>query len=653
MLNRIASVLASCAVLVVVLLAPSAVGSSSAVAAGEITSASFRSATLNEDLLYNVYLPAGYAASAKSYPVLYLLHGRGDSMSAWVQMKGALDELIASGEIPPTIAIMPDAPWSSRASYYVDSAYRGADPGRPVETAFTKDLIAHVDSTYRTVADRSGRGVAGYSMGGYGALRYSLAHPDLFGAAIVLSPAVYYPEPPSDSSTREFGAFGRGNRLFVERIYRNLNYPALFESFEATGLSLPMFIAVGDDEFKNTEPKNYKHDLDFEAHVLFNQAVRVENLMAELRVVDGGHDWDVWGPTFVEGAKYVFRFLDKAPATPMKATLIGTAEEERAGGVAVDAAGNIYQALAAGGSVAGQPFVGDKDLVLVKDSPSGTRLWTRELGSGRLERAYGVAIDAAGDIVVTGYTNGDLDGGHAGNTTDDVFVVKFDPAGNREWLRQFGVPALADRGYAIATDATSNIYVTGYTRGDLGATNQGDKDVFLAKLDPAGAQLWLVQFGSAGEDKAWGVAATGDGLRRGRDDVGCARFPRRRARRVGGALRRRRQPRVAPAVRHDGQRGGLGADGRRWRQHLPRRVLGRRLRRYARRRQGHDRRPVRRGGSHDVERPARHGSERQGRSRPSRRRRQSLRRGFQRRKHRDEHRQVRRGARQVRTRQEP
>ena len=125
-------------------------------------------------------------------------------------MKGALDELIASGEIQPTIAIMPDAPWSSRASYYVDSGYTGADPGRKVETAFTKDLIAHVDATYRTVADRTGRGVAGYSMGGYGALRYSLAHPDLFGASIVLSPAVYFPIPPSDSSTREFGAFGLG-----------------------------------------------------------------------------------------------------------------------------------------------------------------------------------------------------------------------------------------------------------------------------------------------------------------------------------------------------------------------------------------------------------------------------------------------------------
>ena len=165
--------------------------------------------------------------------------------------------------------------------------------------------------------------------------------------------------------------------------------------------------------------------------------------------------------------------------------------------------------------VDGQPFAGDKDLVLVKDSPAGTRLWTRELGTTRLERAYGVALDAAGDVVVTGYTNGDLDGNHAANTTDDVFVVKFGPDGTRKWLRQFGVPAVADRGYAIATDAGSNVYVTGYTRGNLGAVNQGDKDVYVAKLDPDGVQLWLQQFGGAGEDKAWGVAATTDGIRVG------------------------------------------------------------------------------------------------------------------------------------------
>ena len=88
-------------------------------------------------------------------------------------------------------------------------------------------------------------------MGGYGAIRYSIAHPDLFAASIVLSPAVYFPKPPSDSSTREFGAFGQGSELFSTPIYKKLNYPEELPRFSAKNLPSHMFIAVGDDEYQN------------------------------------------------------------------------------------------------------------------------------------------------------------------------------------------------------------------------------------------------------------------------------------------------------------------------------------------------------------------------------------------------------------------
>ncbi|MEV6272442.1 alpha/beta hydrolase-fold protein [Kribbella sp. NPDC051936] len=485
-------------------------GSTAAPAAppGTIAPAAVRSATLGENINYNVYLPAGYDASAQRYPVLYLLHGRGDSMSAWTQVKSRLDELIGGGEIPPTIAIMPDAPWSNRASWYVDSAYTGTDPGRPVETAFLEDLVPHVDATYRTIADRSGRAIAGYSMGGAGALRYSLAHPDLFGAAIALSPAVYFPLPPGDSSTREFGAFGKGKDPFVEATYLKLNWPAALKSFAATGLRSHLFVAVGDDEYKNPRAVDATHDLDFEAHVVFNQASRVPTLTSEFRVVDGGHDWDVWGPTFAEGAKYVFQYLGKPPATPMQAAITGTPGEDRAGGIATDAAGNVYQAVGAAGALDGQPYAGGTDVALVKFRPDGSREWTRSLGTGGTERAYGVAVDADGRVVVTGYTNGDLDGAHPGNATDDAFVAQYDADGNRRWLTQFGVPGVADRSYSLAVDGTT-VYVGGYTKGALGGANQGDKDVFVARLDADGKQVWLRQTGSAGEDKGMAVAVSG------------------------------------------------------------------------------------------------------------------------------------------------
>jgi enterochelin esterase-like enzyme len=498
------------AVLALFLLVPIAAGSSTQAAPpGTINGAQFHSTTMGEDISYNVYLPAGYSASNERYPVLYLLHGRGDSMSAWTQMKGELDQMIADGSIPPTIAIMPDAPWSSRASYYVDSAYSGADPGRPVETAFTTDLINHVDTAYRTIASRDGRVIGGYSMGGYGAIRYSIAHPDLFAASIVLSPAVYNPVPPADSSARTFGAFGQGGSLFADAIYRKLDYPAELPRFSAKNLPSHMFIAVGDDEYQNPSFADYIHDLDFESHVLYKYAEHTPNLSSELRVLNGGHDWDVWGPAFVEGAKYAFQYVARPQATIMKATLTGTAGEDREGGVGTDASGNVYEALAAEGSVDGQPYAGLKDVVLIKYSATGTKLWTREFGTPGTDRAYGLQLDPQGHPVVVGYTKGNFDGNHAGNTSDDVFVTKYDPSGNREWATQVGTTA-ADRGYGLAIDAAGSIYAGGYTKGNLGGTNAGDKDVFLLELAPTGgAPIWIRQLGSPGEDKGMAVAAGG------------------------------------------------------------------------------------------------------------------------------------------------
>lgn len=265
---------------------------------GRLVTASAPSPALGEAISYTAYLPAGYdREAARRYPVLYLLHGRGDTMTAWTRVKGELDRLIATKQVPPLLAVMPDAPWSERGSYYVDSAYA---TGRAVETALTRDLVAHVDSVYRTSATRDGRLVGGYSMGGYGALRYALAHQDLFASALVLSPAVYTPLPPADSSTREFGAFGAGDTAFVDDVYLRLNYPALLPTFDP-GLPLKVYIAVGDDEWANPNPEDFRHDIDFESAALYNAVRRVPGVSAELRITDGGHDWDVWVPAFVEG----------------------------------------------------------------------------------------------------------------------------------------------------------------------------------------------------------------------------------------------------------------------------------------------------------------------------------------------------------------
>ena len=371
-----------------------------------------------------------------------------------------------------------------------------------------------------------------------------------------------------------------------------------------------MFIAVGDDEYQNPNPTDYTHDLDFEAHILYKWAEHTPHLSSELRVLNGGHDWDVWAPAFEEGAQYAFQYVARPEVTIMKAKLVGTPGEDREGGVATDAAGNVYEALSAEGAVDGQPNAGAKDVVLIKYGPAGNRIWTKQFGTAGVDRPYGLQLDPQGHPVIVGYTKGDLDGNHAGNTSDDLFVAKVDPNGNREWTTQVGTTA-ADRGYGLAIDPAGAIYAGGYTKGALGGPLVGDKDVILLKLAATGgAPLWIDQFGTIGEDKGMAVAA-GGGVRLRR------RHGRRRARHAGpghDAGRRRRLPRAgrrerhadvdAPA-RHVRRRAALGRRRRRRGQRHRHRLHLRRPLRDERRRQGRRRRALRPGGLDDAARPAR------------------------------------------------
>ncbi|MGP3964229.1 alpha/beta hydrolase-fold protein [Nonomuraea sp. 3N208] len=467
-------------------------------AAGTLTTGSAPSPALDgERIAYTAYLPYGYDRGTARHPVLYLLHGRGDTMQAWTRVKTVLDDMIRTKRIPPVIAVMPDAPWSERGNWYVDSRYTGADlPGRPVETALTRDLVAHVDATYRTAPIREARLVGGYSMGGAGALRFALAHQDVFSAAAVLSPAVYTPMPPSDSSTRDYGAFGRGEEKFSDDVYRELAYPALLPGLNPD-LPVRLFVAVGDDEYANPDPADARHDLDFESAALYNAARRAPAISAQLRVMDGGHDWSVWTPAFEQAMAELGPGLSVTPPTGLPAPLHGTAATDWAGGVAAHPDGALTI-----GYAAGQPSTGRLDAVVTRIGG-----WTRQFGTPADERLYGVAPLPDGGVLTAGYTKGDLDGRHPGNAADDAFVARLGPDGTVRWITQFGAPDAADRLYGLAAAPDGGAYVAGYTRGSLDGPNNGDKDAIVARLTPAGELSWLRQYGGAGEDKAYGVAA--------------------------------------------------------------------------------------------------------------------------------------------------
>lgn len=125
-----------------------------------------------------VYLPPGYSASAaRRYPVLYLLHGfpgRPLAFITTVQMGVLEDSLTARHRAQPLILVMP---FGSTGTFTDKEWVNGATAGNGWGTFVTRDLVRYVDSHYRTVATRAGRGIGGLSEGGYGAINLALQHP--------------------------------------------------------------------------------------------------------------------------------------------------------------------------------------------------------------------------------------------------------------------------------------------------------------------------------------------------------------------------------------------------------------------------------------------------------------------------------------------
>ncbi len=147
-----------------------------------------------------VYLPPGYATNkSRRYPVLYLLHGYGRTISTWVpfiDLPGGADRDIANGTAKEMIIVMPDANTAYGGSMYSSSPTTGDWEGY-----ITHDLVSYIDSHYRTIATRESRGLAGHSMGGYGVWRIAMKHPEMYAAIYALSPCCLMnnPRPPAQN----------------------------------------------------------------------------------------------------------------------------------------------------------------------------------------------------------------------------------------------------------------------------------------------------------------------------------------------------------------------------------------------------------------------------------------------------------------------
>jgi hypothetical protein len=129
------------------------------------------------------------------------------------------------------------------------------------------------------------------------------------------------------------------------------------------------------------------------------------------------------------------------------------------------------------------------------NSTNGNLIWMRTLADGRNDNAYGVAVDNVGNIYVAGTTNS-----FKAATDRDIFVAKFDPAGNLLWFRTINLGAGDDIAYSIAVIQYDHVYITGVTY------SMGSGDTFFAKLSANGDVLYVMVSGMDGEDIGYKVA---------------------------------------------------------------------------------------------------------------------------------------------------
>lgn len=229
------------------------------------------SQALGRDVRVRVLLPRGYAGSQRHYPVLYLLHGLYGDFTNWE----TFTELESYTRDLPLILVMPDA----GNSWYVNSA---TTPANKFEDFLTVDVLPAIERRYRVLAVRDHRAIAGLSMGGYGALKYGLKHPELFVIAGSFSGALNAPRDLADQEPR-FAPYL--NPVFGARDSSARSANDLFRLI--TGLA-PQFAPYLYLDCGTHDPYFIPVNRAFVA------ALHAGNFTYEYHETPGAHDWQYW-----------------------------------------------------------------------------------------------------------------------------------------------------------------------------------------------------------------------------------------------------------------------------------------------------------------------------------------------------------------------
>lgn len=239
---------------------------------------SLKSNVLKVTRKYTVYLPIGYEQSKDNkYPVLYLLHGHSHRNNTFVEdgkLQQIADKLIKNGSSSPMIIVTPDAN-RVKNGYFDTNRW-------PYETFFFEEFIPYIETKYRISGNQSSRAVAGFSMGGGGAVAYAIKHPDMFGSVYAMSALMTLPKPKARSAVTnpkpnymEFGQSVLANDCIV--LIENIDQATLEKLRK-----IKWFVDCGDDDFL------------LDVNTKFCRAMKEAKVPFELRIRDGDHNFEYW-----------------------------------------------------------------------------------------------------------------------------------------------------------------------------------------------------------------------------------------------------------------------------------------------------------------------------------------------------------------------
>ncbi len=230
---------------------------------------------------YTVYLPKGFDKDiSRKYPVLYLLHGMWGNNYDWVNqhVKDVMDRLTASGEACEMIIVTPDA-GGGDPNVFQNGYFDMKDWN--YEQFFYTEFLPAIEKKYRAIGDKQHRAIGGLSMGGGGATSYGQRHADMYCAVYAMSALMGIPEQGAARFDDPNGKLAILTRSVIENSC--IRYVEEADEARKTQLrTVAWFVDCGDDDFlleRNTE---------------FFYAMRRAGVPCELRVRDGGHDWEYW-----------------------------------------------------------------------------------------------------------------------------------------------------------------------------------------------------------------------------------------------------------------------------------------------------------------------------------------------------------------------